>query len=133
MKSQSLLLAGVLVQANSISSVALPLGGSIIAYELMLKLYFSHLQNKPITIKALFSSIPYSDMGIRYHLNKLVENGWIQLEFSEVDRRTKICMPTEKLIFAWDGVIGQISAWLEVQIVEDNSMDLKNIFPSLPK
>jgi len=52
---------------------------------------------KELTVKALFASLPYSDMGLRYHFRKLVQSGWIELQTTNDDARVKQVKPTEKL------------------------------------
>jgi DNA-binding MarR family transcriptional regulator len=89
------------------------LGGSLIAYKLLLNLYFCQLRNELPTVKSLFASIPYSDMGIRYHLRKLLDDGWIELKQAAEDKRTKICVPTAKFEQAWELVITQLNQQLD--------------------
>jgi len=108
MQERSVMLAKLLKHTSDISTTHLPLGGSIIAYKLLLNLYLSRLSGEAPTVKALFASIPYSDMGIRYHLRKLLDEGWIQLKPSPIDKRTKICVPTDKFDQAWALVNKQI-------------------------
>ena len=57
----------------------------------------SFTSGKELTVKALFATLPYSDMGQRYHFRKLVENGWIELHAIDGDARVKQVKPTEKL------------------------------------
>jgi hypothetical protein len=52
---------------------------------------------KELTVKALFATLPYSDMGLRYHFRKLVDTGWIELHAVNGDARVKQVKPTEKL------------------------------------
>ena len=109
MQERKALLAELLKQTSDISATHLPLGGSLIAYKLLLNLYLSQLRGEAPTVKSLFASIPYSDMGIRYHVRKLLEDGWMELRPSNADKRTKICVPTAKFDQAWAQVIDQIS------------------------
>jgi DNA-binding MarR family transcriptional regulator len=108
--------AELLKSASSIYTTHLPLEGSLVAYELLLSLYSNHVKRQQATIKELFAGIPYSDMGIRYHLTKLVDNGWVELQASTKDRRTKTCVPTVKLIEAWETVVSKIQDSLETRL-----------------
>ena len=36
-------------------------------------------------------------MGLRYHFRKLVNSGWIELQKSNIDSRSKHVIPTDKL------------------------------------
>ena len=51
-----------------------------------------------MAVKALFAALPYSDMGIRYHLNRLIKSNWIELRKSDKDARVKIVLPSSKLL-----------------------------------
>lgn len=101
MNEQRAFLAALLQHTSDITTRHLPLGGSLIAYKLLLNLYLSQRSGEFPTVKALFATIPYSDMGIRYHLRKLLDAGWMELKPSETDKRTKVCVPTEKFNKAW--------------------------------
>jgi DNA-binding MarR family transcriptional regulator len=94
-------IAILLKTANQLSANHLPLGGSLVAYELLLNLYLHHSRGEQVTIKALFAGIPYSDMGIRYHLRKLITDGWLELKTAQHDKRTRICVPTPLFERAW--------------------------------
>ncbi|MCD8504656.1 MAG: hypothetical protein LRY56_02845 [Burkholderiaceae bacterium] len=113
MHKRKALLAELLKQTSDISTTHLPLGGSLIAYKLLLNLYLSQLRGEEPTVKSLFASIPYSDMGIRYHVRKLLSDGWMELKPSPVDKRTKVCVPTAKFDAAWAVVMEQIGAHID--------------------
>ena len=78
MRERKALLAELLKQSSDIPTTHLPLGGSLIAYNLLLNLYLCQLRDELPTVKSLFASIAHSDMGIRYHLRKLLDDGWIE-------------------------------------------------------
>ena len=106
-------LATLLKKANALTAIHLPLGGSLVAYELLLNLYLHHIRGEEVTIKALFAGIPYSDMGIRYHLRKLIEDGWLELKTAEHDRRTRICVPTSQFDSAWAAIMSDLDEALK--------------------
>lgn len=110
--SQESILA-LLKQASDTTSSCLPLGGSLIAYQLLLNLYASQQRGEEPIVKALFASIPYSDMGIRYHLRKLLDDGWVELKQSTHDKRTRICATTPKLDAVWASVLQKIGDELD--------------------
>lgn len=103
-------IAHLLKAANQLSAIHLPLGGSLVAYELLLNLYLHHSRGEEVTIKALFASIPYSDMGIRYHLRKLINEGWLELKTAQHDKRTRICVPTPLFESAWLKIMTDLRA-----------------------
>jgi DNA-binding MarR family transcriptional regulator len=109
MRERTALVAELLQQTSDISTTHLPLGGSLIAFKLLLNLYMSQQRGEEPSVKSLFASIPYSDMGIRYHLRKLMDDGWMELKPSATDKRTKVCVPTAKFDAVWALVIAQIT------------------------
>lgn len=87
------LLASIRQQSN----VHLPIGHSFIPYDILLAVIEGSHKNEELTVKALFTSLPYSDMGLRHHFKRLIENGWIELHATNNDKRVKQVKPTEKL------------------------------------
>lgn len=75
----------------------LPIGHSFIPYDILVTVVDSFTSDKELTVKALFATLPYSDMGLRYHFRKLVETGWIELHAVNGDARVKQVKPTDKL------------------------------------
>ena len=87
----------------------LPVDSSFIPFDILLNLLQFHQENQPVSIKTLFASLPYSDMGVRYHFRRLVKNGWVKLEQSPFDSRSKICVPTEKLLSSFSSITLELS------------------------
>ena len=85
----------VFIRKQSINH--LPIGHSFIPYDILITVVESHTNNEELTVKALFASLPYSDMGLRYHFRKLLNDGWIELQPMNGDKRVKQIKPTEKL------------------------------------
>lgn len=108
-------LAEFIKEICDVATTHLPLNASLIAYELLLNLYVHQQRGEQITIKMLFGSIPYSDMGIRYHLRKLIEDGWLELIESPKDKRTRICAPTAKFDSAWAEISHKLERHLSDQ------------------
>jgi len=79
------------------SAAHLPIGHSFIPYDILVTVVDSFLSDKALTVKALFATLPYSDMGLRYHFRKLIDTGWIELHAINGDARVKQVKPTEKL------------------------------------
>lgn len=75
----------------------LPIGHSFIPYDILVTVVDNFTNDKELTVKALFATLPYSDMGLRYHFRKLVETGWIELHAVNGDARVKQVKPTDKL------------------------------------
>ena len=70
-----------------------------------------------LTVKALFASLPYSDMGIRYHFDKLVKTGWIELHSGDIDTRIKRVKPSEKLSKRFSLLSNQLSSTVGASVV----------------
>jgi hypothetical protein len=116
MHDSKALLVELLRNMSDVATTHLPLGGSLIAYKLLLNLYLSQQRGESQTVKSLFATIPFSDMGIRYHLRKLIDAGWLELKPSEIDKRTKVCSPTSKFDRAWAAVLNDIELNLTIQL-----------------
>ena len=136
------LLIELLKQSSDISITLLPTGGSLIAYKLLINLYLYKQQGEELTVKSLFASIPFSDMGIRYHLRRLLRDGWIELQPSIRDKRTKVCVPTAKFDAIWLQVLQWVTKlefyWIaafnfEQQVVDWLRACLSAIQPDLIK
>jgi hypothetical protein len=74
----------------------LPIGHSLIPLNLLMVVCATE-ENIDLTVKGLFASLPYSVMGMRYHFNRLIEEGFIALVSSTADSRVKHVIPTSKL------------------------------------
>ncbi len=76
----------------------LPIENSLIAYDLILLLSIHSYSNNKISVKNLFSSLPHSPTAIRYHYQRLINDGWIEHYLDAKDRRIKYVQPTTKFI-----------------------------------
>ena len=88
----------VAVQVRDMSSELLPLDNSFIPFDILFKIGIAHFENQELTLKSLFTGLPHSEMGIRYHFRRLLANGWIELHPSTTDRRTKLVTATQRLL-----------------------------------
>jgi hypothetical protein len=61
-------------------------------------LVVAHQIEPHLTVKNLFESLPYSDMGIRYRFNRLIKDGYIELHNGSSDTRVKFVKPSQKLL-----------------------------------
>lgn len=90
-------LAYSLAEIKLIISASLPIDHSFIPFDILLAVVRGDKLGNDLTVKALFASLPYSDMGIRYHFRKLIKDGWIELHNGDKDTRVKRVSATEKL------------------------------------
>ena len=70
---------------------------SLIPVDIFTELMHAELEGKELSVKQLFSKLPYSDMGIRYHIRQLTANGWIETNPTQKDHRVKSIHSKEKL------------------------------------
>jgi hypothetical protein len=84
--------------SREVSAQHLPIGHSFIPFDLLLQvcLHEVRYQDQPLSMKALFASLPYSDMGVRYHLRRLIENEWIVIDKNDMDPRMRSVSATDK-------------------------------------
>lgn len=101
-------LAYIRIQTSS----QLPIGHSYIPYDILMTVIHSSINNNELTVKALFASLPYSSMGLRYHFRRLLDRGWIELESDKVDARVKQVKPTIKLNNKIDQIVEVLHPFL---------------------
>jgi len=101
--------AKLLKQTREVTASNLPIGHSFIPYDILLHLFHCQSIDEETTVKSLFASLPYSDMGTRPHFNNLVSSGWIDLVSSEKDTRMKICRPTDKFNNRFEKIVAELT------------------------
>lgn len=97
-KLQQLAAIKALEEIRALCIKHLQISQSIIPYDILTAVFQADLSGNPITVKELLLKLPFSVMGIRYHLNKLIVEEWIELVGATGDKRRKIIKPREKLI-----------------------------------
>jgi DNA-binding MarR family transcriptional regulator len=75
----------------------LPLSQSRIAFDLFILIAHSHETGKPLTLKELCNSLNYSERGIRYVLEQLIDGGWCEIVGHNKDRRFRLIVATDLL------------------------------------
>lgn len=75
----------------------LHIDNSLIPLNILITVASYATKNEELTVKALFTRLPYSTMGVRNHFNRLLTTGWIKLEQARHDKRIKTVKPTLKL------------------------------------
>jgi hypothetical protein len=86
-----------LQEIRKLTGELLPVTHSLIPLDILLIVLDAKIQEKSLTVKGLFSQLPYSSMGIRYHFKKLLDECWIELHAAPNDNRTKYVVPSDKL------------------------------------
>lgn len=83
----------------------LPFYESVIANDLIIFLAIEFVGGKPLTVKRLFASLPYSYTAVRQHYKKLFEDDWVIHVPDERDGRIKYIKPSEKFIETIDDYV----------------------------
>lgn len=102
-KSITLLLSEI----RALSHQHLPMSHSFIPYDILLLIISHEVNGQSISVKSLFSSLIYSDSGIRYHFDKLISKGWIYLSPHHRDSRVKLCKINKEFE---DGIFNYLTA-----------------------
>jgi hypothetical protein len=79
------------------SSRLLPINNSFIRFDILNLVMLHELEGNELSFKKLYSSVNHSDIGLRNHLMKLKDGGWISINESKKDARSKIISATDKL------------------------------------
>jgi hypothetical protein len=87
----------LLLTVRSECSKHLGISHSLIPFDIFTEILHSELQGVQLSVKQLFAKLPYSDMGIRYHIRQLTTEGWIETNPTKEDHRVKTIHSKEKL------------------------------------
>lgn len=120
-RKQQQKIADLLIEMKMVISASLPIGHSFIPYDILLAVIKGDEFGNDLTVKALFASLPHSDMGIRYHFKRLIESGWIHLHNGDKDTRIKRVAATDKLTKRFELVLTKI-----LPIIADINFDVKD-------
>ena len=96
------LLINFLVHSREVTRMHLPIGHSFIPYEMILIVVLHYLNEEELTVKRLFNSGSFSEMGNRYHFRKLLKDEWLSLQDHPSDSRLKLILPSPKLLSSFD-------------------------------
>jgi DNA-binding MarR family transcriptional regulator len=73
---------------------SLPLSQSRIAFDLYILIALSCEIERPFTLKEIFNSLNYSERGMRYVLDQMIDGGWCNLVGNENDKRCRLVVGT---------------------------------------
>lgn len=76
----------------------LPMSQSRIAFDLFLLLFEAFRRPREMSLKVVVNSLNYSERGIRYVLDQFIDDRWCELKRHQLDGRTRLIVPTEKLV-----------------------------------
>jgi hypothetical protein len=97
-----------LMKVREVTAEHLPISHSIIPYQILLVVMYYHIRNDELSVKQLFNSGAFSEMGNRYHFKKLIQSDWIILKEHPKDFRLKLIKPSEKLMLAFANISEQL-------------------------
>ncbi len=106
------LLANLLIEVQRSTSENLPIGHSFIPYYILITVLQHFTNEDELTVKNLFNSGAYSEMGNRYHFKRLIERNWIHLQTHPDDSRLRLILPSEKLLKAFEKISTEIQTEL---------------------
>ena len=103
--------AKFLLLSRTLCAEHLPIGHSFIPYDLLLQVYFHNVSapEEQLNIKSLFASLPYSDMGMRYHLRRLIDDGWIKIDSNNGDPRMRRVTLTAKTLSGFGAIAKELA------------------------
>lgn len=114
----------LLMKVREVTNAHLPISHSIIPYQILLVVMYHHIRNEKLSVKQLFNSGSFSEMGNRYHYRILLENKWIHLEDNPADFRLKLITPSEKLLQAFSVITGDLETAFSEVLIDSNAINL---------
>lgn len=90
------------------------IGHSLIPYDILTAVLEAESTGVELTVKELFIKLPYSIMGVRYHLKKLTLEQWIETIPSNGDGRVKLVKSKNKLNSQFDLLGHQLKSVLKI-------------------
>jgi hypothetical protein len=98
----SYFLTGALLAIKDWEKTNLPSTDSGLSHHIFLLIAHHSLSGTHLTLNQLYFSINYSVTGIRKQLFRLIKNEWCYLEASNVDKRVKFIVASEKMILLFE-------------------------------
>jgi DNA-binding MarR family transcriptional regulator len=117
LNEQQKTVAELLHLARKVSAQHLPIGHSFIPFDLLLQVYLHEVNasSRQLNIKALFAALPYSEMGMRYHLRRLIESDWLVVGKCSNDPRVRLVSATDKTRARFNRVTERLGLFLRHQ------------------
>jgi hypothetical protein len=89
------LFSSCLIKIREWEEKNLPLSQSRISFDLFLLIACSYEGQQPYTLKEIFNSLNYSQRGVRYVLDQMINQGWCILIENDLDKRFKFVVGTD--------------------------------------
>ena len=108
-------LIDLILQIRKISQQNLPVDTSFIPYDILMFLYKAYANKQIINLKDFFRFFVHSEMGVRYHLKRLINEGWISLTDNPADRRSKLMVMNPRFIQQMEKTLFEIGLYMQLQ------------------
>ena len=108
-------LIDLILQIRKISQQNLPVDTSFIPYDILMFLYKAHTNKQIINLKDFFRFFIHSEMGVRYHLKRLINDGWISLADNPADRRSKLMVMNPSFVQQMEKTLYEIGLYMQLQ------------------
>ena len=105
----------LIISIRKISQRNLPVSTSFIPYDILVFLYKAYTDQQPVNLKEFFLQFKHSEMGVRYHLKHLIDDGWISLSEHPNDKRSKVLVMSPLFISKMEKTLHEIAAYIEQQ------------------
>ena len=102
-------------QIRQISQCHLPVTTSFIPYDILVYLYRAYANQELVNLKEFFLQFKHSEMGVRYHLKQLIDDGWISLKENPSDKRSKVLVMSPIFVSNMEKTLLEIAAYIEQQ------------------
>jgi len=113
----------LLSSCNAVLIQRLPVNASVIPLVLLLQTLDADANGREVSVKQLFSSVPFSEMGVRVHFRRLIHQGWIEITAHPGDSRCKLVKASRRLIETFNKTVADFP---NVSVAQTSS-----ILPSL--
>lgn len=105
-----------------ISQKNLPETTSFIPYDLLVYMYSAYSKQQPVNLKELFLQFQHSEMGVRFHLQRLMDDGRIYLVKNPKGGRSKVLVMSPRFIANMEEMLGEITSYIEAHAREASRM-----------
>lgn len=105
----------LITSIRKISQRNLPITTSFIPYDILVYLYKAYTDKQHVNLKEFFLQFKHSEMGVRYHLKQLIDDGWISLSENPNDKRSKVLVMSPVFISNMEKTLYEIAAYIQQQ------------------
>ena len=89
--------------------------------DILMFLYKAHANKQIINLKDFFQFFSCSEMGVRYHLKRLINEGWISLADNPADRRSKLMVINPRFLQQMEITLFEIGLYMNLQSFQSSN------------